>query len=64
MFQIILPIHSLSQAGKVAKMRQSIADMKALLAAKLNGSQEAPNPKAADDEADKARKLFIEVRHK
>ena len=49
------------QAGKVAKLRQSIADMKALLAAKLDGGRESPNPEAADDEAKKARKLFIEV---
>jgi hypothetical protein len=50
-------------AGKVAKVRQSIADKKTLLAAKLNGSgnHNSPNPEAADDEAEKARKLFIEV---
>lgn len=49
------------QAGKVAKMRQSIMDMKGLLASKLNG-MESPNPDAADGEAERARKLFFEVR--
>lgn len=53
--------HSL-QAGKVAKMRQSIMDMKGLLAAKLNGQDLIVNPEAADGEAEKARKLFFEVR--
>ena len=50
------------QAGKVAKMRQSIMDMKGLLAAKLNGQDLTVNPEAADGEAEKARKLFFEVR--
>ena len=43
-------------------MRQSIMDMKGLLAAKLNGQDLTVNPEAADGEAEKARKLFFEVR--
>ena len=45
----------------VAKKRQQICDMKLLLAAKLNGQQTPINPDASDGEAERARKLFLEV---
>ncbi len=49
----------------VAKKRSAISEMKEQLAAKLDGGQAGQNlevnPDASDDEAERARQLFLEV---
>jgi hypothetical protein len=45
----------------VAKKRQSLMDMKSLLAARLNGQELIVNAEASDSEAERARRLFLEV---
>lgn len=49
------------QAAVVAKMRNNLSEMKTLLASKLNGQDLATDPDASDDEAERARQLFLEV---
>jgi hypothetical protein len=55
------PGKAMPSAGLVAKKRQSLMDMKSLLAARLNGQELIVNAEASDSEAERARRLFLET---
>ncbi|GAX77332.1 hypothetical protein CEUSTIGMA_g4778.t1 [Chlamydomonas eustigma] len=55
------PGKAMPSAGSVAKKRQAIMDMKSLLATRLNGQELTVNAEASDNEAERARRLFLET---
>ncbi|KAG1660245.1 hypothetical protein FOA52_007642 [Chlamydomonas sp. UWO 241] len=49
------------RAAVVAKKRNALSEMKELLASKLNGQGVGVDPDASDEQAERARQLFLEV---